>query len=190
MFLTIEALISGTDLGYLLLKNPARMHSFDLPFGKAHVFYQELSDERSGASLLVDIDPVGLVRGRSGEGESTLDQYVNDRPYVSSSFLSVAISRVFGTAIAGRSKERQQLAGAELDWTAVIGVGPCRAGERFIHALFEPLGYSVAAQQHPLDEHFPEWGDGFYYTIRISDRKRLKDLLTHIYLCPCPGAGC
>jgi 3' terminal RNA ribose 2'-O-methyltransferase Hen1 len=183
VFLTIGAPISGTDLGYLLHKNPARMHSFDLPFGKAHVFYPELAEKRSAASLLLDIDPVGLVRGRSkAAGEGTLDQYVNDRPYVSSSFLSVALSRVFGTAMSGRSKERQELADVPLDWTAVIAVAPCRTGEPFIRALFEPLGYAVEAERHPLDERFPEWGEGFHYTIRIRGRKRLQDLLTHIYV--------
>jgi 3' terminal RNA ribose 2'-O-methyltransferase Hen1 len=170
-------------MGYLLLKNPARVHSFDLAFGKAHVFYSELSDVKSAVCLLLDIDPVALVRGRSqSAGESTLDQYVNDRPYVSPSFLSVAMSRVFGTAMGGRSKERQELADTSLDWTAVIAVAPCRSGEPFIRTLFEPLGYMVNAERHPLDAHFPEWGDGFYYTITITGRKRLKDLLTHIYV--------
>lgn len=170
-------------MGYLLLKNPARAHSFDLAFGKAHVFYPELSDAHSTACLLMDIDPVGLVRGRSqSAGEGTLDQYVNDRPYVSSSFLSVAISRVFGTAMGGRSKERQELADTTLAWTAVIAVAPCRAGEGFIRTLFEPLGYVVRTDRHALDERFPEWGDGFHYTITISGAKRLQDLLTHIYV--------
>jgi hypothetical protein len=35
-----------------------------------------------------------------------LDQYVNDRPYAASSFLSVAIARVFNTALGGRSSTR------------------------------------------------------------------------------------
>src|ERR1043165_3902980 len=130
-------------MGYLLLKNPARTHSFELAFGKAYVFYPELSDTKSTACLLLDIDPVGLVRGRSqSAGEGSLDQYVNDRPYVSSSFLSVALSRVFGTAMGGRSKERQELANTELDWTAVIATVSCRAGEGLIRELFEPLGYT------------------------------------------------
>lgn len=182
MFLTIGAPISRADLGYLLLKNPARIHSFDLAFGKAHVFYPDTPEQRPVASLLLDIDPVGLVRGRPQAAEGTLDQYVNDRPYVSSSFLSVAMSRVFGTAMGGRSKERQELADAELDWNATIAVVPCRAGELFIRELFEPLDYVVSAERHPLDERFPEWGGGFYYTIRIGGRKRLQDLLTHIYV--------
>src|ERR671915_1996160 len=102
----------ATDLGYLLHKNPARLHTFPLSFGQAHVFYPEANADRCTAALLLDVDPVGLVRNRkgpSGEG-GTLDQYVNDRPYVASSFLSVAISRVFGTAMAARSKERPELA--------------------------------------------------------------------------------
>ena len=170
-------------MGYLLLKNPARAHSFDLAFGRAHVFYPALTEVSSSACLLIDIDPIGLVRGRSQtEGEGTLDQYVNDRPYVASSFLSVAISRVFGTAMGGRSKERQELADTRLAWTAVIAVAPCRAGEGFIRALFEPLGYVVKSERHPLDERFPEWGDGFYYTITLSGTKRLQDLLGHIYV--------
>src|SRR5215813_14774267 len=89
----------ATDLGYLLHKNPARAQSFPLAFGKAHVFYPEASPERCTAALLLEVDPVGLVRGRQGPpGEGgALEQYVNDRPYVASSFLSVAIARVFGT---------------------------------------------------------------------------------------------
>src|SRR5207249_1122854 len=74
----------ATDLGYLLRKHPARLQSFELAFGQAHVFYTEASDERCTAALLLDIDPVGLVRNRRGPaGEShALEQYVNDRPYV------------------------------------------------------------------------------------------------------------
>jgi 3' terminal RNA ribose 2'-O-methyltransferase Hen1 len=170
-------------MGYLLFKNPARLHSFDLPFGKAHVFYPELSEIQTAACLLMDVDPVVLVRGRAqGTGEGTLDQYVNDRPYASSSFLSVALSRVFGTAMGGRSKERQDMADALLEWTAVVAAVPCRSGDTLIRSLFEPLGYIVELQRHPLDERFPEWGEGFHYTITIRGRKRLQDLLSHIYV--------
>src|SRR5207249_9896551 len=87
----------ATDLGYLLHKNPSRVQSFELSFGKAHVFYPEATENRCAAALLLDVDPVGLVRSRrgpAGEG-GLLDQYVNDRPYVASSFMSVAIARVF-----------------------------------------------------------------------------------------------
>jgi hypothetical protein len=97
----------ATDLGYLLHKNPSRAQSFNQSFGRAHVFYPEATETLCTAALLLDIDPVALVRGRGPDGAGgALDQYVNDRPYVASSFLSVAISDVFGSALAGRSRER------------------------------------------------------------------------------------
>ncbi|MEZ4296827.1 MAG: hypothetical protein R3B70_17810 [Polyangiaceae bacterium] len=101
----------ATDLGYLLVKNPAHTQSFPLSFGKAHVFYPEATEERCTAALLLDIDPVELVRGRGPGEQGTLEHYVNDRPYVASSFLSVAIAQVLGSAMAGRNKDRPELAG-------------------------------------------------------------------------------
>jgi 3' terminal RNA ribose 2'-O-methyltransferase Hen1 len=174
----------ATDLGYLLHKNPARLHSFALSFGEAHVFYPEATAERCTAALLLDIDPVGLVRNRKGPaGEGgTLEQYVNDRPYVASSFLSVAISRVLGSALGGRSKGRPDLAATPIPLHAKISALPCRGGERFLRRLFEPLGYTVVAQRHLLDEQFPEWGESQYYTVELSGRARLQDLLAHIYV--------
>jgi 3' terminal RNA ribose 2'-O-methyltransferase Hen1 len=174
----------ATDLGYLLHKNPARLHSFPLSFGQAHVFYPEATAERCTVALLLDVDPVGLVRNRkgpSGEG-GTLDQYVNDRPYVASSFLSVAISRVLGSALGGRSKDRPELAETPIPLKAKISVLPCRGGEGFLRKLFEPLGYTVHAERHPLDQTFPEWGDSAYYTVELSAEVRLQDLLTHVYV--------
>ena len=174
----------ATDLGYLLHKNPARLHSFALPFGEAHVFYPEATTARCTAALLLDVDPVGLVRNRrgpAGEG-GTLEQYVNDRPYVASSFLSVAISRVLGSALGGRSKGKPELAATPIPLRAKISVLPCRGGERFLRRLFEPLGYDVVAVRHPLDEQFPEWGESQYYTVELSGNVRLQDLLTHIYV--------
>jgi 3' terminal RNA ribose 2'-O-methyltransferase Hen1 len=173
----------ATDLGYLLHKNPANTHSFDLSFGKAHVFYPEASHDRCTAALLLDVDPIGLVRGKRGQHEGgTLDQYVNDRPYVLSSFLSVALGRAFGTAMTGRSKGRQELADKEIPLCATLAVVSCRAGEKLLRELFEPLGYAVLAEHHPLDEKFPDWGDGPYYTVKLEGEVRLQDLLNHIYV--------
>ncbi len=174
----------ATDLGFLLHKNPARPQSFPLSFGQAHVFYPEASAGRCTAALLLDVDPVGLVRNRrgpAGEGYA-LEQYVNDRPYVASSFLSVAIAQVFGSALAGRSKERPALAEAPLPLEARLAVVPCRGGEGFLRRLFEPLGYAVAARRHPLDEQFPDWGESPYFTVSLAADCRLRDLLTHLYV--------
>ena len=174
----------ATDLGYLLHKNPSRLQSFELSFGKAHVFYPEALPDRCTAALLLDVDPVGLVRSRrgpSGEG-GMLEQYVNDRPYVASSFMSVAIARVFNSAMAGNSKGRPELVSVPLPLTARIAAIPCRGGEAFLRRLFEPLGYRVTAEQHALDEKFPEWGESPYYTVEIAKDVTLQDLLTHLYV--------
>lgn len=170
------------DLGYLLLKNPSRTHMFELPFGNAHVFYPPSQDGRAQVAFLLDIDPVSLVRGTSDRAEGSLDQYVNDRPYAASSFLSVAMSRVFGTTMSGTSKYRQELTEVPFDLEATITSTPCRGGLSFVRELFEPLGYTVTAVHHPLDEKFPEWGESPYHTITITSHTRLQDLLTHIYV--------
>ncbi|MGD8698452.1 MAG: 3' terminal RNA ribose 2'-O-methyltransferase Hen1 [Gemmatimonadales bacterium] len=173
----------ATDLGYLLHKNPARPQSFELPFGAAHVFYPEASDRRCTAALVLDVDPVGLVRGSKGRGVGgTLQQYVNDRPYVASSFLSVAISRVFGSALAGKSRERPELVGEAIPVEARVAVLPSRGGEESLRRLFEPLGYELKLEGYPLDERFPQWGESRYYTITLSTVRPLTDLLRHLYV--------
>src|SRR5262245_59272079 len=164
----------ATDLGFLLGKNPTRAQSFPLPFGLAHVFYPEVSSDRCTAALLLDIDPVGLVRNRRGPGdEGLLDQYVNDRPYVASSFLSVAISRVYGAAPQGKRRDRPALPETPLPLEASLSVVPCRGGERSLRGLFEPLGYAVTASRLPLDEQFPAWGDSPYFTVKLAGKVRL-----------------
>jgi len=174
----------ATDLGYLLHKSPFKAQEFDLAFGKAHVFYAEATSGRCTAALLVDVDPVALVRNRrgpAGEG-GRLDQYVNDRPYAASSFLSVAIGQVYRSAMAGRSKDRPDLADAAIPLEASLPVVPSRGGEALIRALFEPLGYEVAVKRLPLDETFPEWGESVYYRVALKAVKPLKDMLTHLYV--------
>src|SRR5437588_8349745 len=135
MLLTISTTHSpATDLGYLLYKNPARVQTFELNFGNAKVFYPEASPDRCTAALLLEIDPVGLVRKRRGPGGEgfSLEQYVNDRPYVASSFLSVAIAEVFGSALSGNSRERPDLAKRAIPLNVRVAVLPCRGGEPFL----------------------------------------------------------
>jgi 3' terminal RNA ribose 2'-O-methyltransferase Hen1 len=183
MLLTIStAHTPATDLGYLLHKHPDRFQSFDLSFGQAHVFYPEVSEDRCSVCLLLDVDPVGMVRGRQPDQSFLLGHYVNDRPYVASSFMSVAISQVFGTAMGGRCKDRPELVTTPIPLTARLDVLPVRGGEEFLRRVFEPLGYAVEAVQHPLDEQFPEWGDSPYFSVTISGTKTLSELLTHLYV--------
>jgi 3' terminal RNA ribose 2'-O-methyltransferase Hen1 len=183
MLLTISTTHTpATELGYLLAKNPARVQRFSLPFGVAHVFYPEADEARCTVALLLDIDPVGLVRGRSGGGAGLLDQYVNDRPYVASSFLSVAIAEVFGTALNGRSRERPELAAMPLPLEAHLAALPVRGGEPLLRRLFEPLGYAVTSEAHPLDPRFPDWGVSSTLSVTLRGTLRLSDLLTHLYV--------
>ena len=184
MLLTITSTYSpATELGYLLHKHPARFQSFDLSNITAHVFYPEATAERCTVALLLDINPVRLVRNRRGAtGSHALADYVNDRPYVASSFLSVAIGKVFGTALAGKCKERESLVSVSMPLEAKLIALPSRGGEKIISRLFEPLGYRVRTQRYALDERFPEWGESPYFTVTLEATCRLSRLLTHLYV--------
>ena len=172
----------ATDLGFLLHKNPAERKSYEFWFGGAHVFYPEASEERCTVAVLVDVDAVGLVRGRKPGGITRYD-YVNDRPYVASSFMSVALAKAFSTAMGGRSKERPDLAAEALPYEVEIAALSCGAGgDDLVRRMFQPLGYAVETRGHPLDPAFPEWGESRYLTVRLAARCRLADLLNHLYV--------
>jgi 3' terminal RNA ribose 2'-O-methyltransferase Hen1 len=168
------------DLGYLLHKHPGRVQTFKLAFGEAHVFYPEASDGRCAVALLIEVDPVGLVRGKGRA--RTMDQYVNDRPYVASSMLAVAIAQVFGTALAGNCKDRPELVKTPIPLKARIASIPCRGGEELLKRLFEPLGYRLSIVARLLDERFPEWGASSLFTVTLEGIKTLSDLLSHLYV--------
>jgi len=172
----------ATDLGYLLHKNPRNINRVELAFGEAVVFYPEATEERCTAAMMLDIDPVGLVRGGGRGGDGLIAQYVNDRPYASTSFLSVALVRAFGTALSGRSKDRQELVGVPLPLELRISGIPCRGGEAILRRLFEPLGWEVEAQHHALDPLFPEWGESRYFTVTLRGTKTVHDALSHVYV--------
>ena len=186
MLLTISTThVPATDLGFLLHKHPDRVHEIEVPFGTAQVVYSDASDERCTAALLVDVDPVGLVRGRSGGPrgrDSSLEQHVDDRPYAASSFLSVALGRCFATAMTGRSKERPELVGEALAFVVALPVVPCRGGEGLLRRLFEPLGYEVSAERMALDEQFAEWGDSRYLAVELRATMRLREVLEHLFV--------
>lgn len=171
----------ATDLGFLLRKHPERPQSFDVGFGTAHVVYPEATEERCTAALILDIDPIALVRGRSGRGGGEgglLTQYVNDRPYAASSFLSVALSRVFGSAMGGRSEAREELATQAIPLAARIVPLDCRGGLDLAISLFAPLGYAVAGSPIP-----DRWGEpSRYWDVTVSGSVPLAQLLTHLYV--------
>lgn len=173
----------ATDLGYLLGKHPDRVQTYTLAHGEAHVFYPEASAARCTACLLLDIDPIGLVRTRRpGPEDATLARYVNDRPYVASSFLSVAIARVFASALGGVSRERPELVAESIPLVIELAAVPSRGGERFVRALFEPLGYEVETERLLLDEQFPDWGHSPYLRLALRCRAPLASVLGHLYV--------
>ena len=182
MLLTITTTYQpATDLGYLLHKNPWRLQSFSLPFGQAHIFYPEATTERCTAALLLDIDAVRLVRNR--DRSQALEQYVNDRPYVASSFLSVAIADVFGSALNGHCVKYPDLVKMPIPLQAQLATVPSRnGGAAWLKRLFEPLGYTVTLIPHVLDETYPAWGDSPYFTVTLDATCCLSDLLTHLYV--------
>jgi 3' terminal RNA ribose 2'-O-methyltransferase Hen1 len=173
----------ATDLGYLLHKHPARAQSLDVTAGTAHVFYPEATDERCTAAVLLEVDPVALVRrGKQADSGFSLGQYVNDRPYAASSLLAVAMQRLFRTAMAGRCDARPDLVEQPLPLELHLPALPCRGGAGLAERLFEPLGWSVLASGVPLDPELPEWGESRYVDLRLSGTVRLAEALNHLYV--------
>lgn len=181
MFLTITTTHRpATDLGYLLHKNPARVYSRRESFGTVHVFYPTVTEETCTAALYVNVDVIGLVRGRDGVGP--LGQYVNDRPYAASSLLSVAIAETFGSALGGRSKDRPELADTPIPLQFFLPTLPCRGDASLLRSLFEPLGYRVDAERLALDDRFPSWGDSAFFSVTLTVTATLQAALGHLYV--------
>lgn len=172
----------ATDLGYLLGKHPQRSQRFELAFGVAHVFYPQADAERCCVALLLELDPVALVRGSTPDADGPLAHYVNDRPYVASSFLSVALTRVFRSAMAGTCASHPELAATPLPFEVELPVLRSHGGVATIERCFAPLGYRLEATRLPLDARFPEWGESPYYALRLAHTVTLKELLSHLYV--------
>jgi 3' terminal RNA ribose 2'-O-methyltransferase Hen1 len=173
----------ATDLGFLLHKHPDRVQTFELPTGSAQVFYPEARVERCTAALLLEVDPVGLVRAaRGGAGGGTLGEYVNDRPYAACSLLAVALARVFKTAMSGRCTARPELAAEPLPLAVRVPALPTGGEPGLVERLFGPLGWEVRADPAPLDPEFAEWGDSPYVDLQLAGALRLADALHHLYV--------
>jgi len=182
MFLSIATTHRpATDLGFLLHKHPGRLHAFDLTFGKAFVFYPDAGAERCEAALVLDVDPVGLVRGK-GQGEGVFDQYVNDRPYAASSFLAVALNQVFRTAMTGICAARQELADSAIALEAVVTPLPMRGGEALLRSLFEPLQWTVTVDEVAAEAPETATGGTRYGQVKLAGTARLSTLLNHLYV--------
>lgn len=175
---------AARDLSFLLHKHPDRLQAVGLPAGKAHVFYPKADDQECSVCLVLDINPIDLVKNSKGNNNDfALAHYVNDRPYVASSYMSVAISKAFNTAMNGTCKQKPELVEEVMPFEVKIAVLPApKGGELLIRKLFEPLGYSVELTRHKLDGKFSEWGDSRYFTVILKGSQKVKDLLSHLYV--------
>ncbi|MGQ0840830.1 3' terminal RNA ribose 2'-O-methyltransferase Hen1 [Actinokineospora sp.] len=171
----------ATDLGYLLFKHPEKAQSFSTSSGTAHVFYPTAEPGECTAALLLEVDPIALVRGQANQA-FTLGQYVNDRPYAAGSLLAVALASVFRTAMTGRCDARPELAASPIPLAVRVPAAPCRGGAALAEKLFAPLGWRVDARPIPLDPEFPAWGDSRYLDLRLDGELRLADALKHLYV--------
>lgn len=184
MLLTLSTTMPrATDLGFLLHKHPDKAQSFDTATGTAHVFWPEAGDDRATVALLLEVDPIALVRGK-GRTDSgfALAQYVNDRPYAASSMLSVALGRVFRTALAGRCDAKPGLVAAALPLEVHLPALPSRGGSEWVERLFGPLGWTVTATPLPLDPEIPEWGESRYVDVTLTGNVVLANALAHLYV--------
>jgi 3' terminal RNA ribose 2'-O-methyltransferase Hen1 len=188
MLLTITSTEApATDLGFLLHKHPGRVQSFAMSAGQAHVFYPEAAEQRCTATLLLEVDPIGLARQHRGGQRSpgpdgfSLADYVNDRPYAASSMLAVALGKVFRTALNGRCDARPELAARPLPLEIGLPALPCRGGPDLAGRLLGPLGWTVQAEPVPLDPEL-HWGDSKYLSVRLTGRLRLADALSQLYV--------
>jgi 3' terminal RNA ribose 2'-O-methyltransferase Hen1 len=184
MLLTIETTYQpATDLGYLLHKHPGRVHVSEHPYGSAYLFYPHADPERCQVALLLEVEPLSLLRGRTrANPQWALGQYVNDRPYAVTSLLSTVINRELRQALKGRCSDRPELVETALPLTARLCAVVSPDGEDFLRGIFEPLGYSVDVERYPLDEYFPEWGAGPVFALELRGEKTLSELLTHLYV--------
>jgi len=169
------------DLGFVLHKHPDRVHDIEYAPGRLTVFYPEATDEACTVALLLELDPVALVRGRGREDDGLLSQYVNDRPYVASSFLSVALGKAFSTAMAGRCNQNPALVEQAMDLEITIAALPCGKDGELAGRLFSHLGYEVTGEALPLDGMFPKWGESPVRTLTLKRRGTVRETLLHLY---------
>ncbi len=167
-----DADYAATDLGFLLHKHPDHLHVRSSSAGDITIFFSETTPSRATAVLHLEVDPISLVRGKNKQSDGLLAQYVNDRPFVASSFLSVAMTKAFAQSMAGKSKDRQALADRALPFEIRIVPVALSGDLDLVKRLFEPLGYRVATPDT----------DGPIIDLRLSATLPLGDVLRHLYV--------
>ncbi len=119
-----------------------RCRSHDTAWKFSLSFYPEVTPERCTVAVLLEIDPIGLMRSNKRRIPG-LDQYVNDRPYVASSLMSVALNAAFSTAMNGRSKDRPERVAEKMNLSATVAAVRCNAGGDLITHRFHNLSERI-----------------------------------------------
>jgi 3' terminal RNA ribose 2'-O-methyltransferase Hen1 len=158
------------------------LQTVELSVGNAHVFYPEATEDSCTACLLLDINPVDLVRGDRGRGAFLQEHYVNDRPYTSNSFLSTALVKAFGSAINGTCHTKPELALTAIPLKAKVHSLKVDCEKVCINKLFEPLGYKLSYDTIQLDSTFPSWGESKVVNLTIEKTTTLKEFLSQLYV--------
>jgi 3' terminal RNA ribose 2'-O-methyltransferase Hen1 len=171
---------NAPELGHLLGKHPGSVFERAFSAGTVWVFYPEVAEDHLTIALVAEVDPVGLVRGPASL--SSIDQYVNDRPYVASSLTSVALKVAFSSAMSGKTKQHEERLTEKVRWVVSLPAIACDAGESLIKRIFAPLGYTVAVTRLPLDPHFPAWGQADLYSVQLEGEQTVQDVLSHLYV--------
>ncbi|MEO1653884.1 MAG: 3' terminal RNA ribose 2'-O-methyltransferase Hen1, partial [Bacteroidota bacterium] len=158
------------DLSYLLHKHPDKLQSFRVPAGKAFVFYPRYEKQICMVSLLLEINPLDLYKKLKRKGNPSLLHYVNDRPYVGSSFTSTALAKVFSSALNGKCESHPDLPQRVMDFEVKLPILKIKGNSKIISRVFAPLNYEISAESLPLDPHFPQWGLSNYYRVNLKNR--------------------
>lgn len=171
----------ATDLGFLLHKHPDRVQEIKLALGKAHIFYPEATENRCSICLLLDINPIEVMKSKKGMRSFLKENYVNDRTYTSNSFMSTALVKAFGSAINGTCHTRPELPTTEMPFEVKLHAINVE-NENQLHQLFEPLGYEIEYERQDLDSKFIAWGKSKTITLSLKKTTTLQELLSQLYV--------
>ncbi|WP_291720488.1 3' terminal RNA ribose 2'-O-methyltransferase Hen1 [Bernardetia sp.] len=171
----------ATDLGFLLHKHPDNIQEKKLAVGKAHIFYSEANQNRCTACLLLDINPIEVIKNKKGMRHFLKENYVNDRTYTSNSFMSTAIVKSFGSAINGTCHTRPELPSTKMPFEVRLHAVNVENEEQ-LEKLFKPLGYEIEYERYDLDSQFTEWGTSKTLTLSLKKTTTLQELLSQLYV--------
>ena len=173
----------ATDLGYLLVKHPDRVHSFDVPTGTAYVLYPEATEERCTAALLLDVDPQRLRRRRQQDCRSpwasTSTTARTPRPACS----PARCRRCSAPPCAATRRTGRSWPPRRSRWRC--GCPCCAARVRLAVRLFEPLGWTRGRDADPAGRRpadHPLAATAAYVDLTLTGTLRLADALNHLYV--------